>query len=342
MNTFRESKDLAMSSKEHKEVSAVRIIGPPCESNFTQVPNQVLNCDWPAGAKILWMQLHSLTRKGKSDPLPRRFVGIATELGISKSAFLKSTERLRLLGGLNCTNGQCQLLLPIESNDSLIQPTVVNVNDEVISVKDLPETIQASIDSKAKRKPSGVSPEVSWQAIKEVWDANKPEIYLQMKEPFDKMAFIALETHAKRLHIERPNYPSFVLQVLKGLAKDKWWPTAGNLKISSVFGRGALSDDKFERIEGFYRAGEIDMKPRFDCTNDKHWIKWYNFNRVSIDTVEQMTFDDRDSAQEFLTDFTRPERPANVARIVFIQGTNKPFHWSLQGDLRFHYLPEFA
>lgn len=320
----------------------MRIIGPPCESNFTQVPNQVLNCDWPAGAKILWMQLHSLTRGGKSDQLPRRFVGIATELGISKSAFLKSTERLRLLGGIKCTNGQCNLLLPTKQMEQELQEVGVSAKNVASVAKNSPETIQESIDSKAKRKPSGVSPEISWQAIKEVWDANKPEIYLQMKEPFDKMAFIALETHAKRLKITRPNYPSFVLQVLKGLAKDKWWPTAGNMKISSVFGIGVLTDDKFERIEGFYRAGEIDMKPKFDYKNDKHWIKWYNFNRVSIDSIEQMTFDDQHSAHEFLTDFSRPDRPANVARIVFIRGVSKPFHWSLQGDLRFHYLPEFA
>lgn len=317
----------------------MRIAGPCTTANYTVVPNEILNGNWPASLKVTWMQLLSLCRKDTEVYIERGKKGCASMLGVPYSNFHRSFTRLIELGGIRIGDGIVQVKIPDEIN---VKP--VDVDGDKINTrpkKKGPDTISEAIDSQPRRKPSGITAKESWQQIKKVWDEKKPEMYLTMKENIDKIAFIGLETQAKRLGISRPDYPKFVEQVLAGLKEDKWWPTGGNFRIGSVFGTLDIPDKKFIAVEQFYRSGAAHMKPRFDKSNKQHWLQWYQSYDPSINSVEFMHFENDEQRQKYFDDSATPERPDNVAQIFFITSEENPVTWTYRGQARFLYIPDF-
>ena len=314
--------------------SRMRIAGPCTTANYTVVPNEILNGNWPASLKVTWMQLLSLCRKDTEVYIERGKKGCASMLGVPYSNFHRSFTRLIELGGIRITDGIVQVKVPDQINIDA---------DKVYSKpkKKDPDTILEAIDSQPRRAPSGITAKESWQQIKKVGDEKKPEMYLTMKENIDKIAFIGLETQAKRLGISRPNYPQFVEQVLAGLKKDKWWPTGGNFRLGSVFGTGDIPDKKFISVEQFYRIGADHMKPRFDKTNKQHWLQWYQSYDPSIKSVEFMHFKNDQERQTYFDDPDMPERPDDTAQIFFVASEPNPVTWTYRGQARFLYIPDF-
>ncbi len=317
----------------------MRIAGPCTTANYTVVPNEILNGDWPASLKVTWMQLLSLCRKDKEVYIERGKKGCAGILGIPYSNFHRSFTRLIELGGIGIADGIVQIKIPDESYIQVVDVVSSKSNSE--PKKKDPDTILEAIDSQPRRKPSGITAKESWQQVKEVWDKKKPEMYLNMKETIDKIAFIGLETQAKRLGISRPDYPKFVEQVLAGLCQDKWWPTGGNFRLGSVFGTHNIPDKKFLAVEQFYRAGADHMKPRFDKKNKQHWLEWYQSYDSLITSVEFISFKNKEEQERYYDDPENPERPEDTAQVFFMDSDPNPIAWTYRGQARFLYIPDF-
>jgi hypothetical protein len=318
----------------------MRIIGKEQGERFTIVPNEVLNADWPASIKITWMQLQSLYRINSDIYYHQGLRTCADRLQISYNYFQKSVKRLREFGACVKDDGDYRLLLPSEFECKSSKNKSCKQKQTSKDTEDL--SIQKAVDSMPRRKPSGISQEESWKQIKEVWDKNRPEGYLIMKETIDKMAFIGIETQAKRLGITRHSYPQFVEQVLAGLKQDKWWPNQTKLRIGSVFGIGNKTAEKFLKVEAFYREGCKQLKPRFDPRNDQHWLNWYKSKNANFEEIQLITFETQQKFHDYFEDPEKPPRPESTAQIFFIESQEKPVTWTKHGQADFIYLPEFA
>lgn len=289
------------------------------QKGFTQVPNALLSCSLSASNKLTWIQIASACRDGKAD-VAGGMSEIAAAHGIPYSAFIKAVRRLKEAGGLEGDRTACRLVIPSDDHEPEPESTIID-----------------ELEDQPKRKPSGVSQKESMLAIRGAWNKNKPEAWMQMDGRMHPSLFIAIETHAKRLGIERPDYPGFVSAVLQGAAADPWW-SAKTMKPSNLFGWGTeIKDCKFQNVEKLYRSNN-KAKPRLDLSDDNTWLEWYDGYK-GIKTIIRKTAADYWEALDRVDEETDP----TAAYLWFAEGKSRPHHWTGRNDQstrKFRYLPE--
>lgn len=238
----------------------MRVIAPVPESKFTCVPNELITCDLEPAQKIAWIQLASLCRNGRSNDFSRKVAGIAKELDISEQALRKMANKLASLGAVKKEDGDLVLLVP----------TAESIE------KEEDKSISNEIQEQPKRKPSGVDQSTAWDLIKEAWNKSKPDAYYRLDGKVQLPQFIAVESQAKRLGIERSDYGKFVSQVLRGACVDDWWGKR-EMKVSGVFGYSAkIPDNKFTNVEKLYKLGGNAPDVKFSLRDDEKVLEWYN------------------------------------------------------------------
>ena len=238
----------------------MRIISPQPESNFTIVPNELLFSDMEPAQKVVWMQLASLARTGKSPVFARKLAGVAEELGTCPRALRRIVN---ILGAMGAAGKDYEDLV-------LKVPSAEEIEDQE------DKSISSEIQEQAKRKPSGVDQAAAWELIKEAWNKEKPDIFFRLDGKVQLPQFIAFESQAKRLGIERPDYGKFTAQVLRGASVDEWW-SLREMKISGIFGYSArIPDAKFTNVEKLYKLGGKAPDTKFSLRDDTAVLRWFN------------------------------------------------------------------
>ena len=172
---------------------------PKPTKDFTIVPNELLRSSLALADRDTWLILASVARDGSfiSD---RGMAAIAEAYDIPYNTFISRVKRLKKAGGLIGNQHGCELVIPGATASPVEQEEEATIAEE--------------IEVQAKRKPSGVSQKDSSAQIKEAWNSNKPDSFMLLDGKMHPSLFIAIETQAKRLGIERPAYPEFIAEVL--------------------------------------------------------------------------------------------------------------------------------
>jgi len=277
------------------------------EGDFTQVPNQLLSCEFlKPNDKITWMRLASLCRNGRSNPTIRSRSDMAKARGLNCKTLESGIRRLKKNGGLLLEGGDIVLVIPTEA---------------------LPEpTIHEEIDEKPDRKHAMTQKE-AWELIKEGWNKDKPEAWMRLDGSFNLPLYIAFETQAKRLNIEREDYARFTAQVCRGATADPWW-SRQTMKASSVFGFSKVTDKKFENVEKLYKAGAaVESKIDYACDADI-LARYHEKGRTDLIKVIRLEAEDSLQATEHLNAIPDEEYDPTAAYIYFAPGLERPIHWS--------------
>jgi hypothetical protein len=297
----------------------MRLKAPQPSKDFTILPNGLLESSLSPADRDTWLMIASVCRDGLFDS-PRGMVIISELYHIPYNTFMARVRRLKAAGGLKGNQHSCELVIPY--------------SDEIPIDKSL--DIADETNAQAKRKPSGITQKESMTAIKKAWNENKPESYLRLDGSFPLPLFIAIETQAKRLGIERPKYPDFIAEVLGAVKADPWW-SIQNFKASNVFGWSAeLPDKKFQNVEKLYKS-PYKEKRKFDYLSEEFWLKWYDGHYGSSKIIFKTSADYWESL-----DRAGEETDTEAAYIWVKEGGNIPHHWTGHNDQttrKFRYLP---
>lgn len=293
------------------------ILSPVPDGDFTQAPNALIRCEYlTAGQKETWLMIASICRHGKSSDDVRSWSEVAKANGIPYKKFMDAQKSLR----------KAQALIRNEDGDwELVVPT-----------GEAPEpTIEDEVVEQPKRKHSLTQKE-AWELIKEAWNKNKPEAFFRLDGSVKLPWYIAFETQAKRLNIEREDYGKFVGQVCRGASADEWW-SKRDMKFSSVFGYGALKDRQFENVEKLYKAGaNVEAKIDYGC--DADILARYHDKGVDKTRVIRLEAGDQFAASEHLSSIPDEEYDESAAYIYFAPNKEKPVYWSLKSKAHTSYL----
>ena len=295
---------------------------PKPTKDFTIVPNELLRSSLALADRDTWLILASVTRDGSfiSD---RGMAAIAEVYDIPYNTFISRVKRLKKAGGLIGNQHSCELVIPGATANPVEQ-------------EEEEATIAEEIDVQAKRKPSGVSQKDSSAQIKEAWNSNKPDSFMLLDGKMHPSLFIAIETQAKRLGIERPAYPEFIAAVLLAAQLDPFWSTKA-IKASSLFGWGTeIADQKFKNVEKLYRS-PAKAKLQVDYLSQDFWVKWYD----GYKDITKVVFKNAADYWEAL-DRVEEETDNETAYVWLKEGGSVPHHWTGRNDQttrKFRYLP---
>lgn len=237
----------------------MRVIKPPAEllrecGGFASIPNEVIDHPYwvTARADSAFAALVKLYRVGGYKfPNLRQ---VAEQTGYNYNTWRHHLRTLVEAGFVRKVGLDLELF-PFEDGTELPEYVAAQVAEQVN------KGISDEIAEQPKREPTGLSPKQRWDLIKVAWNEHRPANYMQLDGSVNKPLLIAIETHTKRLKIDRDDYDAFVGAVLRGVKADAWWAEK-DLKASAVFGFGAdLSDQKFENVEKLYKAG-LKITPR--------------------------------------------------------------------------------
>ena len=301
----------------------MRIIAPTPEGNFTLVPNELLFSDMEPAQKITWMQLASLTRKGESPVFARKLTGIAEELDTCPRALRRMAN---ILAGLGAAAKEYDDLV-------LTIPTAESIE------KEEDKSISNEIQEQPKRKPSGVDQTTAWESIKEAWNRSKPDDYYRLDGKVQLPQFIAIESQAKRLGVERSNYGPFVSQVLRGACADDWW-SKREMKISGIFGYSAkIPDNKFTNVEKLYKLGGKAPDVKFSLRDDNSVLRWFNEKdpEQGWSTIERLKMEEGEEVWKH-------EKSTIAGTVIYLYHdptSDRIHHWTgkTQKSHKFRYTP---
>ena len=277
---------------------------------YSQIPNEIIFSDLAPALFKGWCQLYSLTRNGESADYAGGLKAAAEDAGLSPNSVKQIVRRLKLAGAAKMVDGDLQLIIP--TAESVKEAEQLSV---VAEVQDAPNRQHTLTQKEA------------WELVKEAWNKEKPEQYVSVSGSFPLPWFIALETQAKRLGIEREDYGKFVGQVCRGAGADSWW-SSKDMKFTSVFGYGSIKDRQFENVETLYKAGaKIQAKVDFNCDADV-LARYAEAGRTDMTRVIRLEAADHFEAAEALNAIPASEYDNTAAYLFFAPGGDRPIHWS--------------
>ena len=287
---------------------------PKPTKNFTIIPNELLHSSLSNATRSTWLMIASVARDGYFND-GRGMAYVAELYGIPYTTFISRVQRLKAAGGLVGNQHKCELIIP----GGNVEPVEEEIEEEE-------PTIAEEIEVQPKRKPSGVTQKESMAQIKEAWNANKPEAFMLLDGKMHPSLFIAIETQAKRLGIERPDYGEFVGEVLRAAQVDPYLSVA-DMKPSRLFGWGTdIGDNKFRNVEKLYRS-PVKAKVQVDYLDKNFWLSWYDGYKDLTD----VEFKYADSYWDAL-DRVDEEVDPNTAYVWTKEGGKTPHHWTGRKD----------
>lgn len=284
------------------------IVFPVPDGDFSQVPNELIRCKYlTAGQKETWMMIASICRQGQSSKDVKSWSDVAKANGTSYKKFMDAQKSLKKAGGLVANeDGDWELVVPTQEAEAA--------------------TIEEEIQEQVKRKHTMTQKE-AWELVKTEWNKFKPDPWFRLDGGVALPWFIALETQAKRLKVDRPDYGAFVGQVCRGAAADEWW-SKRDMKFTSVFGYGSIKDRQFENVEKLYKAGsKVEIK--VDYTSDADILKRYHeVGREELTHVVRLEAKDHFDGGEKLNEIPDTEYDRTAAYLFFAPGQNSPVYWT--------------
>ena len=279
-----------------------RIVMTEPDGNFVQADKDLIRCPHlTASQKETWLMIASTCWHGKSSERVKSWIDVAKENGIQYKKFMDAKKSLHRAGGL-ITNedGDWELVIPQ-------QEKLPTINDEV--------------EDKPKRKHK-ITQKEAWELVKEGWNKNKPETWMRLDGSVNLPVYIAFETQAKRLGVERELYGEFTAQVCRGATADPWWSKQA-MKASSVFGFSKVTDKKFENVEKLYKAGS-KVEKKVDYQSDAEVFARYAVYGYTRSKIERIQVKDYNEAAEIAT----KHNPEDTFVLYFAPNREKPVFWT--------------
>lgn len=239
------------------------------KSGFTRIPNTALDDhNLTAHELLLWIRLLSLASGGEF--VAKNATHAAELCNVGVDVFRDRRRSLVKKGYLASTNKEICLIVPNQGIEIKSSPMLEVAQEEKQS------NIAEEISVQPNRKPSGISQADASIAVVKAWNSNKPDGYMECPSKLHPSTFIAIETQAKRLGIERSEYADLVKRVLKGCTQDDWWKERVGIKVNNIFGFGAHPEDKkFQNVEKLYKIGS-KVADKFSWSNDESIFAWYS------------------------------------------------------------------
>jgi hypothetical protein len=288
------------------------------QGNFTRIPNEVLDDDSLTDSEFrLWCRMLRQI-KGKA---PVNLGDSKTSnkiLGVATSTSRNLRNKLTKKGYLHTDGGLVYVSIPA---------------DDFVAAEDL---LIDEVVEEPNRKPSGVTEKDAMIAISEAWNNNKPESFISCTKRLRPEAFWAIETQAKRLKIERPQYGKFVKQVMKGACQDEWL-SKQTWKIHNMFGWfdpkvRAIDDKKVVRVEELYKKGQV-LPDVFNWT-DPEIFAWY------AEAVPDREFDRIEWMEADLPEASLHNKEHKHGKVIYIYTyPGEPKRWTLFDTRELRYAP---
>jgi hypothetical protein len=287
------------------------------DGNFVQTDKELIRCKHlTASQKETWLMIASTCWHGKSSKLVCSWKDVANENDVEYKKFMDAKKSLFRAGGLiQNEDGDWELVIPQEERVA---------------------TIQDSVQDAPNRKHNMTQKE-AWELVKEGWNKAKPEAWLRLDGAFNLPVYIAFETHAKRLNIEREDYAKFTAQVCRGGSADPWW-SKQNMKASSVFGFSKVTDKKFENVEKLYKAGaNVEVAVDYACDADILG-RYHEKGHTDLKSVTRFEVSGREEAETHLNAIPEEDFSETTVYLYFTPGKEKPVHWSRRNRNSTRYL----
>ena len=288
------------------------------EGNFTRIPNEVLDSDDLNDAEFrMWCRMLRQI-KGKTPAHFKSAKEVSQALGLGDTACRTRRRSLTKKGYLTTDGGSICVTIPADD----FVPQGELLIDEVVE--------------EPNRKPSGVTEKDAMLAISEAWNNNKPENFISCTKRLRPEAFWAIETQAKRLKIERPQYGKFVKQVMKGACQDEWL-SKQTWKIHNMFGWfdpkvRAIDDKKVVRVEELYKKGQV-LPDVFNWT-DPEIFAWY------AEAVPDREFDRIEWMEADLPEASLHNKEHKHGKVIYIYTyPGEPKRWTLFDTRELRYAP---
>lgn len=279
-----------------------RIVMTEPGGNFVQTSKDLIRCQHLTDSQVrTWQMIASVCWHGESSKVVGNWTDVAQENGVEYKKFMDRLKSLKRAGGL-ITNedGDWELVIPSEKHEP---------------------TIQDEVDDQKKRKHQMTQAE-AWELVKQGWNKEKPEAWMRLDGKINTPLMIALETQTKRLEIEREQYGEFVGQVCRGGGADPWW-SKQDMKASSVFGFGKVTDKKFENVEKLYKLG-AKVEKKVDYQDDAEILARYAVYGYQRSKIERIQVKDYDEAAKIAVD----HNPDDTFVLYFAPNRDKPVFWT--------------
>lgn len=304
-------------------------------SQYTRIPNALFEANLPQAEELAWIRLASLDRAEFSDEYSS-MDDLATACHMKRSTLYRAYKALEDKGFVGRSGNTILVQVPGFTPSADAQPV------EIVAVEEEPvqETVASEVAKAPRRKPSGISQKESAKQIIEAWNKYKPDAWLTAPPSLNPGTFIAIETQAKRLKIERPGYPGLIKDICLGASQDEWWKVQ-TMKASMIFGFGSeIADIKFENVEKLYKLGNkpAAKSAGFDRT-PKAFLEWYQSLKLGVEEVKSIDTESLDVALETEKRYIEEANGDRTqARVYYVN--QKPVHWSGKSSVRaLFYLP---
>lgn len=321
----------------------MRVLHPDTDSgSFTRIPNALFAANLPASLERAWIRLASLDR-GPFSVSYRSLEGIADELGYNRSALGRVMREMEKAGLLVKRNGDWVLVVPAKPLAEKVPP-VLKKSEPKQEARKVEEPKEVSIAEEVAAEPrrtNRISEKDAKAVVIQTWNKYKPQPYVDERSSMNPAVWVAFETQAKRLKIEREDYEEFLKSICRGLKASDFWSTK-SFKLTNVFGYSAnIEDKKFQSVEALYKQGQTKeaKSAAFEGTTTD-FIDWYNAKGFPVQSIDRRNVSDWNEAlaieEKILSDSDKIDR--SVARVYYAEG--KPVFWSGKMNQKsLYYLP---
>lgn len=266
--------------------SPMKLLRPDGDkNNYVRIPTALFALNLPAAQERLWIRLASLERGDFTEDFPN-LDSLADATGITRSSFYRILKDMRKLGLVKAQDDDLLLLLPnsVELPQKEAKPVIESIAEEVAAEPRRQNTMKAK-DAQT--------------AVIEAWNQYKPETYITEGKSMNPGVWIAFETQAKRLKVNREDYVEFVKSICRGLKADEWWADK-SLKLTNVVGFSAnLEDKKFQTVEKLYKTGQTrQAKSAAFSGSDRDFLDWYNAKGFAVQKIERHEVEHINDARE--------------------------------------------
>lgn len=191
----------------------------------------------------------------------------------------------------------------------------------------------------AKPRKNTMSSKDAMDLVVNVWNEHKPESWVSEGKTLNPAVWIAFETQAKRLKVEREAYGDFLKAICRALKADEWW-SSKSMKLTNVFGFSAnIQDKKFQTVEKLYKQGQSkEVKSAAWTGTPADFLDWYNQKGYPVKEIIAVAVKDSDEAMDKEAAALETGVDRSVARVYYTE--EKPVFWSGKMNQRpLYYLP---
>ena len=283
---------------------SMRVIPAKPNSNFTQVPNEILFAvELTTQDKLTWAQLQSLCLN--DDLVAGSVTQLAARIGMEPRNLQRQVQNLVRKGAVTRDRHQYRL------------ETQIN---------------KANLSGKQDKLPQWLAEEQLCEECREIWNKKKP-VSAPSLDKFKPEFLKTLRVYAERFDCDEK---TVLRKVLKGsnadaFRRDKNWG------FVNIFGSGNPTQQKQQIVEKVYKLGcsAKGQAAGFDPEDDDCWLDWYASKNHDMKRVVRINEDDRVNAWNH-----QVEHQGDQVIYIYMHSEGFLTHWTYkESQLGVSYIP---